>query len=110
MQILFRKVFDNVIIIIIAQRNYSFLKFYFYLPLPISYRIQEQIDMLPDLLSKCLNQYQDRLEQRRNFLHPDMAANSSPASLQAAPSVVAPPPLVPPAPQTIGSPLLPHSR
>nr|XP_017102419.2 small conductance calcium-activated potassium channel protein isoform X13 [Drosophila bipectinata] len=36
--------------------------------------IQEHMESLPDLLSRCLTQHQERIEQRRNFLHPDTAA------------------------------------
>lgn len=32
------------------------------------------MESLPDLLSRCLTQHQERIEQRRNFLHPDTAA------------------------------------
>lgn len=62
--------------------------------------LQEQLDLLPDVLSKCLLQHQDKVEQRRNFLHPDMA-NTAPPSLQTS---------APLAPVPLGSPLmLPHS-
>ncbi|XP_034123801.1 small conductance calcium-activated potassium channel protein isoform X7 [Drosophila guanche] len=36
--------------------------------------LQEHMESLPDLLSRCLTQHQERIEQRRNFLHPDTAA------------------------------------
>ncbi|KAG5672746.1 hypothetical protein PVAND_002845 [Polypedilum vanderplanki] len=67
--------------------------------------LQEQLESLPDVLSRCLTQHQDRVEQRRNFLHPDMANSSS--SPQVGMSLPPPPPLLPSAP--IGSPLFPHS-
>ncbi|EDX17131.1 GD16728, partial [Drosophila simulans] len=35
---------------------------------------KEHMESLPDLLSRCLTQHQERIEQRRNFLHPDTAA------------------------------------
>ncbi|ALC48368.1 SK [Drosophila busckii] len=35
---------------------------------------QEHMESLPDILSRCLTQHQERIEQRRNFLHPDTAA------------------------------------
>lgn len=63
--------------------------------------IQEQIESLPETLARCLSQHQERIEQRRNFLHPDTAALLSATStggLQTQP------------PPTIGSPLFPHSR
>lgn len=73
------------------------LNFKWFTNRPFPYQ-QDQLETLPEILTKCLAQHQDRLETRRNFLHPDMAAGSSPGSLQT------------PAP-TIGSPLiLPHSR
>lgn len=61
-------------------------------------KIKEQIEALPDLLQRCLSQHQERVDQRRNFLHPDHAATASSSGLQT------------PAPP-LGSPLLlPHSR
>ncbi|XP_017851726.1 small conductance calcium-activated potassium channel protein isoform X3 [Drosophila busckii] len=36
--------------------------------------LQEHMESLPDILSRCLTQHQERIEQRRNFLHPDTAA------------------------------------
>lgn len=57
--------------------------------------IQEQLEALPELISRCLTQHQERIDQRRNFLHPDTAAVTS---------AILPTP-------SIGSPLLiPHSR
>ncbi|KAH8409039.1 hypothetical protein KR009_005618 [Drosophila setifemur] len=53
--------------------------------------IQEHMESLPDLLSRCLTQHQERIEQRRNFLHPDTAAVApiqqppSPSMFNAAP-------------------------
>ncbi|XP_034119528.1 small conductance calcium-activated potassium channel protein isoform X5 [Drosophila albomicans] len=39
--------------------------------------LQEHMESLPDLLSRCLTQHQERIEQRRNFLHPDTAATAA---------------------------------
>ncbi|XP_011505136.1 PREDICTED: small conductance calcium-activated potassium channel protein [Ceratosolen solmsi marchali] len=38
--------------------------------------LQEQLEMLPEALTRCIAQHAERLEQRRNFLHPDTAAGS----------------------------------
>ncbi|KAJ8683962.1 hypothetical protein QAD02_019754 [Eretmocerus hayati] len=38
--------------------------------------LQEQMDQLPDALGRCMLVNAERLEQRRNFLHPDTAAGS----------------------------------
>ncbi|XP_063979157.1 small conductance calcium-activated potassium channel protein 2 isoform X2 [Diachasmimorpha longicaudata] len=35
--------------------------------------LQEQLEMLPEALTRCLAQHAERMEQRRNFLHPDTA-------------------------------------
>lgn len=35
--------------------------------------LQEQLELLPDALTRCIAQHAERLEQRRNFLHPDAA-------------------------------------
>lgn len=35
--------------------------------------LQEQLDMLPEALTRALAQHAERMEQRRNFLHPDTA-------------------------------------
>ncbi|KAK0090741.1 hypothetical protein PV325_006300 [Microctonus aethiopoides] len=35
--------------------------------------LQEQLEMLPEALTRCLAQHAERIEQRRNFLHPDTA-------------------------------------
>ncbi|CAO1436542.1 unnamed protein product [Diamesa tonsa] len=60
--------------------------------------VQDQLETLPEILSRCLTQHQERVDQRRNFLHPDTAALGSSSGLQT------------PAPP-LGSPLLlPHSR
>ncbi|XP_055629149.1 small conductance calcium-activated potassium channel protein isoform X4 [Toxorhynchites rutilus septentrionalis] len=60
--------------------------------------IQTQIENLPEVLSRCLTQHQERMDQRRNFLHPDAAVTGSSSGLPT------------PAPP-LGSPmLLPHSR
>lgn len=63
--------------------------------------LQEQLEALPELISRCLTQHQERVDQRRNFLHPDTAAVTTAALL--------PTPTIPP--PSIGSPLLiSHSR
>ncbi|TDG41534.1 hypothetical protein AWZ03_012040 [Drosophila navojoa] len=62
--------------------------------------LQEHMESLPDLLSRCLTQHQERIEQRRNFLHPDTAAAAIQPSIQ------------PPTPQSMfnAAPMLfPHS-
>ncbi|XP_035898503.1 small conductance calcium-activated potassium channel protein isoform X4 [Anopheles stephensi] len=60
--------------------------------------LQTQIENLPEVLTRCLTQHQERVDQRRNFLHPDAAATGSSSGLPT------------PAPP-LGSPLmLPHSR
>lgn len=59
---------------------------------------QEQIEALPELIARTLQQHQERADQRRNFLHPDAAATGTSSGLPT------------PAPP-LGSPLLlPHSR
>lgn len=35
--------------------------------------LQEQLELLPEALTRYLAQHTERLEQRRNFLHPDTA-------------------------------------
>ncbi|XP_067638120.1 small conductance calcium-activated potassium channel protein isoform X3 [Eurosta solidaginis] len=58
--------------------------------------IQDHIESLPDIISRCLTQHHERIEQRKNFLHPDAAATS-----------------IQPSPQSLfnASPMLfPHSR
>lgn len=40
--------------------------------------LQEQVEMLPEALTRSLAQHAERLEQRRNFLHPDTAAIVTP--------------------------------
>ncbi|XP_034943666.1 small conductance calcium-activated potassium channel protein isoform X2 [Chelonus insularis] len=35
--------------------------------------LQEQLEILPEALTRCLAQHAERMEQRRNFLHPDTA-------------------------------------
>lgn len=62
--------------------------------------IQEQLETLPDVLTRCFRQQAERMDQRRNFLHPESAASLTPA-----PAVVPPP--APPAPT---GPILSHSR
>lgn len=55
------------------------------------------MEALPELITRCLTQHQERVDQRRNFLHPDAAAASSALSPIPNPS--------------LSSPLLiPHSR
>lgn len=34
------------------------------------------MESLPDIITRCLSQHQERVEQRKNFLHPDTAAQS----------------------------------
>uniref|UniRef100_A0A182FTH1 Calmodulin-binding domain-containing protein n=1 Tax=Anopheles albimanus TaxID=7167 RepID=A0A182FTH1_ANOAL len=59
--------------------------------------LQTQIENLPEVLTRCLTQHQERVDQRRNFLHPDAAVTGSSSGLPT------------PAPP-LGSPLmLPHS-
>ncbi|XP_055599863.1 small conductance calcium-activated potassium channel protein isoform X4 [Uranotaenia lowii] len=59
--------------------------------------LQTQIENLPEALTRCLVQHQERMDQRRNFLHPDAAVTGSSSGLPT------------PAPP-LGSPLmLPHS-
>ncbi|XP_036346523.1 uncharacterized protein LOC118755817, partial [Rhagoletis pomonella] len=56
----------------------------------------DHLESLPDIISRCLTQHQERIEQRKNFLHPDAAATS-----------------IQPSPQSLfnASPMLfPHSR
>ena len=61
---------------------------------------QDQLEALPELITRCLTQHQERVDQRRNFLHPDTASSILPTpsiGVSMGPS--------------IGSPLLiPHSR
>lgn len=35
--------------------------------------LQNHLEILPEELTRCLAQHAERMEQRRNFLHPDMA-------------------------------------
>lgn len=59
--------------------------------------VKDQLEALPELITRCLTQHQERVDQRRNFLHPDTAATT----MLAAPNI----------PPSLGSPLLiPHSR
>lgn len=51
------------------------------------------------MLARCLQQHQERVDQRRNFLHPDAAA-----------AVTGPPSLTATGPHTASQLLLPHSR
>lgn len=62
---------------------------------------QDQLEALPDLLTRTLTQHQERVDQRRNFLHPDTAATLNTTSTGGLQAVPAP---------SIGSPLFPHSR
>ncbi|XP_070503385.1 small conductance calcium-activated potassium channel protein-like isoform X4 [Chironomus tepperi] len=53
--------------------------------------IQDQLETLPEVLSRCLTQHQERVDQRRNFLHPDTAATlntTSTGGLQAQTSTI----------------------
>ncbi|XP_011064498.1 PREDICTED: LOW QUALITY PROTEIN: small conductance calcium-activated potassium channel protein [Acromyrmex echinatior] len=59
--------------------------------------LQGQLELLPEELTRCLAQHAERMEQRRNFLHPDTVEIRGPAS---------PHPLA----SLSNSPLLPHSR
>lgn len=34
------------------------------------------MESLPDIITRCLSQHQERVEQRKNFLHPDTAAQA----------------------------------
>lgn len=34
------------------------------------------MESLPEIITRCLSQHQERVEQRKNFLHPDTAAQS----------------------------------
>ncbi|XP_037039018.1 small conductance calcium-activated potassium channel protein isoform X4 [Bradysia coprophila] len=40
-------------------------------------QLDRTLDALPELLTRCLTQHQERVDQRRNFLHPDTAAAST---------------------------------
>ncbi|XP_068622516.1 small conductance calcium-activated potassium channel protein [Battus philenor] len=42
--------------------------------------LQEQMNTIPDIMARCLQQYWERTEQRRNYLHPDTAAVPTPPS------------------------------
>uniref|UniRef100_A0A1A9WAW0 Calmodulin-binding domain-containing protein n=1 Tax=Glossina brevipalpis TaxID=37001 RepID=A0A1A9WAW0_9MUSC len=42
----------------------------------IVFLFQEHMESLPEIITRCLTQHQERLEQRKNFLHPDTAATS----------------------------------
>ncbi|XP_011193346.1 small conductance calcium-activated potassium channel protein isoform X13 [Zeugodacus cucurbitae] len=44
--------------------------------------LQDHLESLPDIMSRCLTQHQERIEQRKNFLHPDAAVTSVQASPQ----------------------------
>lgn len=39
--------------------------------------LQGQLELLPEELTRCLAQHAERMEQRRNFLHPDTAVAMS---------------------------------
>ncbi|KAG5315494.1 KCNN protein, partial [Acromyrmex insinuator] len=58
--------------------------------------LQGQLELLPEELTRCLAQHAERMEQRRNFLHPDTAERSRWVQAWAFPAAAAP--------------LLPHSR
>ncbi|XP_037812728.1 small conductance calcium-activated potassium channel protein isoform X3 [Lucilia sericata] len=38
--------------------------------------LQDHMESLPDIITRCLSQHQERVEQRKNFLHPDTAAQA----------------------------------
>uniref|UniRef100_T1GRY1 Calmodulin-binding domain-containing protein n=1 Tax=Megaselia scalaris TaxID=36166 RepID=T1GRY1_MEGSC len=40
--------------------------------------LQDNLELLPEIITKCLTAHQERIEQRRNFLHPDTAVNAIP--------------------------------
>ncbi|XP_043594271.1 small conductance calcium-activated potassium channel protein isoform X3 [Bombus pyrosoma] len=40
--------------------------------------LHSQLDLLPEELTRCLAQHAERIEQRRNFLHPDTAVAMAP--------------------------------
>ncbi|XP_069696753.1 small conductance calcium-activated potassium channel protein-like [Periplaneta americana] len=71
--------------------------------------IQEQVELLPDVLTRCLTQHAERMDQRRNFLHPESAASLQPVPSSPAPTLHHP--LLSSTPGASTSPLLiPHSR
>ncbi|XP_073829926.1 small conductance calcium-activated potassium channel isoform X31 [Musca autumnalis] len=39
--------------------------------------LQDHMESLPEIITRCLSQHQERVEQRKNFLHPDTAAAQS---------------------------------
>ncbi|KPI99674.1 Small conductance calcium-activated potassium channel protein [Papilio xuthus] len=41
---------------------------------------KEQMNTIPDIMARCLQQHWERTEQRRNYLHPDTAAVPTPPS------------------------------
>ncbi|XP_014219661.1 small conductance calcium-activated potassium channel protein-like [Copidosoma floridanum] len=49
--------------------------------------LQEQLELLPESLTRCMAQHAERLEQRRNFLHPDAAVVAAPSTPTPAPGV-----------------------
>lgn len=59
--------------------------------------LKDRLEALPEIIARCLTQHQERVDQRRNFLHPDTAAASS--SLLPTPIPTTPSPLI-----------IPHSR
>ncbi|KAL5275115.1 KCNN2 family protein [Megaselia abdita] len=44
--------------------------------------LQDNLELLPEIITKCLATHQERIEQRRNFLHPDMAVTTIPQTPQ----------------------------
>ncbi|KAG5672748.1 hypothetical protein PVAND_002846 [Polypedilum vanderplanki] len=66
--------------------------------------IRDQLESLPEVLTRCLSQHQERVDQRRNFLHPDTAATLNTTSSAGGGLQVVQ------ASAPIGSPLFPHSR
>ena len=55
--------------------------------------LQEQLELLPEAVARCLAQHNERLEQRRNFLHPD-AAGGVPTSFPGFAGIGATSPLI----------------
>lgn len=49
--------------------------------------LQDHLESLPEIITRCLTQHQERIEQRRNFLHPDAAVAASSQTTQQQPLV-----------------------
>ncbi|EEB14523.1 Small conductance calcium-activated potassium channel protein, putative [Pediculus humanus corporis] len=45
--------------------------------------IHEKVEFLPDLISRCLTQFFEKSDNRRNFLHPDAASSITPVQSNA---------------------------